>query len=120
MKKKIETTIIQIFGKNDCNMTKKAIRYFKERKINIQYNDLAKKNISKRELENILNFYTLEELLDIKSKTYIKRNLEYMVFNIKEILLEDSTLLITPILRFDKKVFLGFDIEKYENLKTGI
>ncbi len=117
MKGKNSEMIIQIFGKNDCQETKKAIRYFKERKINFQYIDLSKKNISERELESILKIYTLEDLLDITSKNYIKRNLKYLVFDTKEILFEDSTLLSTPIIRSKNKIILGFDISEYDKIK---
>ena len=40
-------SMIQIFGKAKCFDTKKAIRYFKERKIPVQYIDIKQKPMSK-------------------------------------------------------------------------
>ena len=44
---------IQIFGKAKCFDTKKAERYFKERRIKYQYVDLSKFGISKGELRSV-------------------------------------------------------------------
>ena len=45
---------IQIFGKNKCFDTKKAERYFKERRVKFQYVDLGKYGMSGREFDNVL------------------------------------------------------------------
>ena len=42
-------------------------------------------------------------------KQYEKRNLKYIVHNIAEVLLEDSLLLKTPIVRFGAKVTVGYN-----------
>ena len=57
---------IQIFGKSKCFDTKKAERYFKERRIKYQYIDLKRYGISKGELNSVLQKHPLEELLDPK------------------------------------------------------
>lgn len=109
--------IIQIFGRKNCNETKKAQRYFKERNIKVQFIDLMEKLPSKRELENFQKYYSLEELLDSKGKEYEKRNLKYMVYDIEELLLEYPILFRTPIIRWDGGVFLGYNQEKYSIMK---
>ena len=45
---------IQIFGKNKCFDTKKAERYFKERRIPFQSIDLKKYGMSGREFDSVL------------------------------------------------------------------
>ena len=45
---------IQIFGKNKCFDTKKAERYFKERRIKYQYVDLNRFGFSPKEFEAVL------------------------------------------------------------------
>ena len=45
---------IQIFGKPKCFDTKKAERYFKERRIKFQSIDLKRYGISKGELRSVL------------------------------------------------------------------
>ena len=44
---------IQIYGKNKCFDTKKAERWFKERRIKYQYVDLPRYGMGRRELENV-------------------------------------------------------------------
>jgi arsenate reductase-like glutaredoxin family protein len=100
---------IQIIGTKKCNGTKKAQRFFKERRINFQFKDLNEKGLSKGELENICRVYDCEELLDKESKHYKKRGLEFMVFNVEEELLTDSLLLKTPIVRNGNKATIGVE-----------
>ena len=46
---------IQIFGTGKCFETKKAQRFFKERRVNFQFIDLKEKGFSKGELEAVVN-----------------------------------------------------------------
>jgi arsenate reductase-like glutaredoxin family protein len=100
---------IQIIGTKKCNGTKKAQRFFKERNINFHFKDLAEKNLSKGELENISRVIDSDELIDKESKQYKKRGLEFMVFNIEEELLSDALLFKTPIVRNGSKVTIGVE-----------
>lgn len=99
---------IQIFGTKNCNDTKKAERYFKERRINFHFRDLNEKGLAKGELENITRVIPLEELIDRDGKQYKKRNMKFMVFNLEEELLADPLLLVTPIVRNGKEVTIGY------------
>lgn len=45
---------IQIFGKNKCFDTKKAERYFKERRIKFQSIDLKRYGMSGKEFDSVL------------------------------------------------------------------
>ena len=106
--------VVQIFGKKGCSDTKKAERYFKERKIKIQMIDMKQKGISKGELKNLLNKYTYEELLDVDGKEYKKRNLQYMYYVVEELLEESPELYKTPIVRYSGKVTLGYVPEEWK------
>ena len=44
---------IQIFGTKKCNETKKAERFFKERRIKYQFVDMKKKGMSKGEFNSV-------------------------------------------------------------------
>lgn len=99
---------IQIFGTKSCNDTKKAERYFKERRINFHFRDLNEKGLAKGELENITRVIPLEELIDKEGKQYKKRNMQFMVFDLEEELLADPLLLVTPIVRNGKEVTIGY------------
>jgi Spx/MgsR family transcriptional regulator len=102
---------IQIIGTKKCKDTRKAERFFKERRIPFHFKDLTIKGLSKGELENILRSVPLEGLLDTEGKQYKKRNLQYMVYDLKEELLNDPLLLKTPIVRNGNKATVGYQPE---------
>ena len=101
--------IVQIFGTPKCRDTRKAERFFKERRINIQLVDLREKGLSPGEFRNITQVIPPEDLIDTEGKQYQKRNLAYMKFDLEEELLEDPLLLRTPIVRFGYKVTVGYE-----------
>jgi len=105
---------IQIIGVKSCSDTRKAERYFKERRIPFHFRDLNEKGLAKGELENIIRVIPLEELIDREGKQFKKRNLQYMVYDIEEELLNDSLLLKTPIVRNGKEVTVGFEPEVWK------
>ena len=57
---------IQIFGKSKSFDTKKAERWFKERRIKYQYIDLVQYGMSRGELNAVKNAVGLENLVDKK------------------------------------------------------
>ena len=106
---------IQIFGTKKCSDTRKAERFFKERKIQFHFRDLNEKSVSKGELENIKRIFDVEDLVDTEGKQYQKRNLKYINHNIEDELLEDALLFKTPIVRNGKEVTLGYDPDTWKN-----
>ena len=100
---------IQILGTKSCRETQKALRFFKERRIQFHFRDLNEKGISPGELNNISQAIPLENLIDRNGKQYKKRNLEYMVFNIEEELLNDPLLLRTPVVRNGRLATAGYE-----------
>lgn len=102
---------IQIIGTKKCKETQKAERYFKERRIQFHFRDLNEKGLTKGELENILRFVSLEDLIDRESKRFKDRGMQYMVFDIEEELLSDPLLLKTPIVRNGSLVTVGYKPE---------
>lgn len=99
---------IQIFGKSKCFDTKKAQRYFKERRVKFQAIDLNKYGISKGELTSVLRSVKLTDLIDDKHPDAAL--LEYLAYDQDKIekLLEDPTLLRTPIVRNGKQATVGY------------
>lgn len=108
---------IQIFGTKKCQDTRKAERYFSDRKIPYQFRDLSEKGVSKGELDNISRVIPLGELIDRQGRQFRKRNLEFMLFQPEEELLADPLLFKTPIVRNGKYVTIGYapdDWKKWE------
>lgn len=100
-------SVIQVFGVKNCNDTKKAIRFFKERRITIQFINLEEKEMSKGELESVARKIPLEELIDKEGKQFRKRQLMYKQYDLETELLEDSLLLRTPITHFGSLAAVG-------------
>ncbi len=106
--------MIQVFGTKKCKDTQKAERFFKERRVEYQFRDLTQKGISQKELDNIRQFYELDDIIDKEGKQYSKRNLQYILHDIEEELLEDPLLFKTPVVRSNKKVVIGYAPETWE------
>lgn len=106
---------IQIIGTKSCRETQKAIRFFKERRIQFHFRDLNEKGISKGELNNISQVIPAEELIDTQGKEYSKKNLKFMVFDIEEELLSNPLLFKTPIVRNGRLVTVGYQQEVWKS-----
>ena len=100
---------IQIFGKSKCFDTKKAERYFKERGIKYQYIDLIKIGISRGELASVKQSVGgIESLIDENAKDSVL--LKYLAYEEEktEKLLENPSLIRTPVVRNGKKATVGY------------
>ena len=108
---------IQIFGKSKCFDTKKAERYFKERRIKFQSVDLKKYGMSKGELTSVKNAVGLEALIDPKHPDAAL--LQYLAYDADKLekLLDDPTLLRTPIVRNGKQATVGYCPDVWETWK---
>lgn len=105
---------IQIFGKSKCFDTKKAERWFKERRIKFQAIDLKKYGMSRGELQSVKNAVGLEALVDEKHPdAALVRRLAYEQDKMEK-LFEDPTLLNTPIVRNGKQATVGYHPEIWE------
>jgi arsenate reductase-like glutaredoxin family protein len=92
--------MIQIFGTKKCRDTQRALRFFKERGIGVQFRDITIKPPSPGELDDMaaaLGGY--ERLLDPQSPAAKKRGLEYLAYESREELLRDALLYKTPLVR---------------------
>lgn len=102
---------IQIFGTKKCFGTKKAERYFKERRIKYQFIDLKEKGLSKGELQSVKAAVGLNNLINVNSKEYKKLNMDKIrTDSIKEEnILNNPTLCKTPIVRNGKQATVGYE-----------
>ena len=105
---------IQIFGKSKCFDTKKAERWFKERRIKYQYIDLLKYGISRGELTSVRASVGFDAMLDEKAGDYAL--LQYLAHDEDRVahVLDDPRLLRTPIVRNGKKATVGYCPEVWE------
>ena len=106
---------IQIFGKSKCFDTKKAERYFKERRVSFQSVDLVKYGISPGELKSVLNAVGLENLIDQKHPD--APLLQYLAYDADKVekLLDNPKLLKTPIVRNGRQATVGYCPEVWKD-----
>ena len=101
---------IQIYGSKSCFDTKKAERYFKERKIKFQAIDLPRFGLSPKEFDLVLSKVGLEKLINKKAKGYAESFIEYLANDSDKIekLMDNPGLISTPIVRNGREITLGY------------
>ena len=102
---------IQIFGKSKCFDTKKAERYFKERRIAFQSIDLKRYGMSEREFESVLRAVGgVDNLIDWNSKSPEVTLMRYMEDSRakEDHVFENPMLMKTPIVRNGKQATAGY------------
>lgn len=99
---------IQIFGKAKCFDTKKAERYFKERRIKYQFVDVIKYGMSRGELTAVKNAVGLEAMIDTTDEDYPL--VQYLASDDAKLdkLYEIPYLIKTPIVRNGKQATVGY------------
>jgi arsenate reductase-like glutaredoxin family protein len=102
---------IQIFGKSKCFDTKKAERYFKERRIKYQFVDLMRFGLSGKEFESVLRAVGgIDKLIDWDSKSADITLMKYMEDKVakEDKVFDDPGLMKTPIVRNGKQATVGY------------
>jgi len=99
---------IQIFGKTKCFETKKAERYFKERRIKYQRIDLIGVGLSRGEFTSVKAAVGLAAMIDGTAPG--SEILTYLAYEAdkEEKLLENPEFIKTPIVRNGKKATIGY------------
>lgn len=102
---------IQIFGKSKCFDTKKAERYFKERRIKFQSIDLIKFGMSGKEFDSVLHAVGgIDHLIDWDNKSQEIVNMKYMddMRAKEDKVFDDPSLMKTPIVRNGRQATVGY------------
>ena len=102
---------IQIFGKTKCFDTKKAERYFKERRVRFQSVDLLRFGLSSKEFDSVLRAVGgIDKLIDWDSKDPEVTLMKYMDDRIakEDKVFDNPKLMKTPIVRNGKQATVGY------------
>ena len=100
---------IQIFGSSKSFDTKKAERWFKERRIKYQYIDLDSKGLSPGEYRSIRAAVGYDALVDRDSPDYRELGIDYLLPQAaEEKLLENPWLFRVPIVRNGRQATVGY------------
>ena len=93
---------VQIFGLKKNAETRKALRFFSERRIRTHFVDLAEREIAEGELRRFIQRFGLEALIDRNSKRYDQLGLRHAQNSPArwvERLLTEPALLQLPLVR---------------------
>ena len=106
---------IQIFGSSKSFDSKKAERWFKERRIKYQYIDTATKGLSPREYQSVKQKVGFEALVNTGCRAYEALYMAYLTPDAREEkLLEHPELFQTPVVRNGKDATVGYHPEIWE------
>ena len=103
---------IQIFGTKKSFDTKKAQRYFKERRVKFQFIDLREKGMSKGELESVARAVGgIDAVIDQKAKDAdMVALVQYLAADQKfEKVLDNQQILREPIVRNGRQATVGYE-----------
>jgi arsenate reductase-like glutaredoxin family protein len=103
---------IQVFGMEDNQATRGALRFFRERRIVVHFVDLRKKPIAAGELRRFTDRLGAAALLNTESRPYREGGLAYVTTDATGItarLLADVRLLRLPLVRYGDDVTAGKD-----------
>ena len=101
---------IQVFGLEDSQATRGALRFFRERRIVVHFVDLRKKPIAPGELRRFTDRLGAAACIDTESRPYKEQGLAYLTTDTAGItarLLSDVRLLRLPLVRYGDDVTAG-------------
>jgi arsenate reductase len=110
---------VQIFGVKNSQATRAAERFFKERRVTIQFVDLKQKPIAPGEIKRFIDRFGWNELLDADGKAYIDAGLKYLKLGERELMAKienEPGLLRLPLVRTGNKLSVGHDEEAWKQM----
>ncbi len=112
---------VQIFGVKNSQATRAAERFFKERRVQIQFVDLNQKPMSPGEIRRFVERFGLTALLDAEGKSYVEAGLKYMKLADADLLgriERDPKLLRLPLVRAANRLSVGHDEESWKAMAS--
>jgi arsenate reductase-like glutaredoxin family protein len=101
---------VQVFGTRGCADTRKALRFFSERRIGAHFVDLRERAASRGELRRFAQKFGIDALVDRASKRFQAlglRQAHYGEARWLELLEEEPLLLRTPLVRRGNELTIG-------------
>ncbi|MEK9502788.1 arsenate reductase family protein [Gaopeijia maritima] len=102
---------VQIFGTKGCSDTRKAERFFKERRIRIHFMDLRQRAASKGELRRFVQKFGIDAVIDRESKRFRALGLHQAHYGDDrwlDILADEPGILRTPMVRHGNDLSIGY------------
>ena len=107
---------VQIFGTKGCADTRRALRFFSERRVRTHFADLRQRAASRGELRRFAQKFGVDGLVDRDSKRFHAlglRQAHYGEVRWLELLEQEPLLLRTPLVRRGNEVTVGPDEDSW-------
>jgi arsenate reductase-like glutaredoxin family protein len=104
--------LVQIFGTKKNAETRKALRFFAERRVKTHFVDLAERAAALGELRRFTQKFGVEGVLDRESKRFADLGLRTALYGEEKwlsILADEPLMLQQPLVRMQHKVCVGVD-----------
>jgi arsenate reductase len=101
---------IQVFGTEDSQATRGAIRFFRERRVVVSFVDIRKRALAPGELRRFVERLGARALLDETSRAYRDAGLAHLSMDDREVadrLAADQALIRWPLVRHGDAVTVG-------------
>jgi arsenate reductase (glutaredoxin) len=101
---------VQIFGTKKSSDTRKAQRFFAERRIQTHFVDLNERAASPRELERFAQKFGVQALIDPQSKRFKELGLHAGYYSDQrwlERLADEPLILKMPLVRYENRLTIG-------------
>jgi arsenate reductase-like glutaredoxin family protein len=108
---------VQIFGVKNSPATRAAERFFKERRVAIQFVDLKQKPIAAGEIRRFMEHFGWEGLLDTSGAAYVDAGLKYLKLSDSDLLTRierEPKLLRLPLVRGSNRISVGQDEDSWK------
>ena len=101
---------VQVFGVKKSAETRKALRFFAERRVKTHFVDLTERAASAGELKRFVQKFGLTALIDRESRAYRDLGLQHSRFSDERwlaMLVEEPLLLRMPLVRHQHQLTIG-------------
>jgi arsenate reductase len=101
---------VQVFGSNKSQETRRALRFWSERRVKVHFVDLNERAASKGELQRFAQKFGVTALIDRSSKRYLALGLGASRYGDErwlEILVDEPLVLSQPLTRWGTKLTIG-------------
>jgi arsenate reductase-like glutaredoxin family protein len=108
---------VQVFGTPDSQATRAALRFFRERRIEVHFVDVRRKPMAPTELRRFVDRLGARAVADEGSKAWRDAGIGYLRMDDHELaarLLADQSLLRLPLVRVDAEVAAGRDEARWK------
>lgn len=112
----------QIFGTKKSADTRKAQRWFAERRIRTHFVDLAQRAAARGELQRFAQKFGIASLIDRDSRRFRDLGLAAAHYSDErwlQLLVDEPLLLRTPLVRSGSRLTIGFEPETWEEWRTN-